>query len=244
MSADSKTDVKRSRLGKVFLLALIAATAAAFFIFHLDRYVTLAALKENKETLKAYTETHYNSTVILYILIYCLQTAISLPGAAILTLAGGFLFGALLGTVVVNVGATSGAVLAFLAVRYLLRDMVERKFGARLATIQRGFSENAFSVLLTLRLIPVFPFFLVNLASGLTRIPLGTYVAATAIGILPASLVYSNAGKQLGTINSVKDIASPQVLGAFALLGILALVPAVYQKFRKGAVEKSRAAEK
>lgn len=132
MSADSRTDVKRSRLGKIFLLAFIAAAAAAFFIFHLDQYVTLAALKENKETLKAYTETHYNSTVILYILIYCLQTAISLPGAAILTLAGGFLFGALLGTVYVNVGATSGAVLAFLAVRYLLQDMVERKFGARL----------------------------------------------------------------------------------------------------------------
>src|SRR5581483_8973218 len=103
--------------------------------------------------------------------------------------------------------------------RYLLRDWVEHKFGDRLGPIQEGFAKNAFSYLLTLRLIPIFPFFLVNLVSGLTRITVGTYLAATAVGIIPGSFVYANAGRQLGSINSLSEIASPHVLGAFALLG-------------------------
>ena len=130
-----------------------------------------------------------------------------------------------------NVAATSGATLAFLAARYLLRDWVERKFGDRLGPIQEGFAKNAFSYLITLRLVPLFPFFLVNLVSGLTRIRLGTYVAATALGIIPGSFVFANAGRQLGSINSLSEIASPRVLGAFALLGLLALIPILYRKF-------------
>ncbi|TLY15099.1 MAG: TVP38/TMEM64 family protein, partial [Nitrospirae bacterium] len=161
----------------------------------------------------------------------CVVTALSLPGAAILTLAGGFLFGTVLGTVYVNVGATTGATLAFLTARYLLRDWVEKKFGDRLGPIQEGFAKDAFSYLLTLRLIPIFPFFLVNLVSGLTRVNIGTYVVATALGIIPGSFVYAYAGRQLGTINSLKEIASPKVLLAFMLLGLLALVPVVYRRF-------------
>jgi len=135
------------------------------------------------------------------------------------------------GTVFVNVGATTGATLAFLAARYLLRDWVEQKFGDRLQPIQEGFAKNAFSYLMTLRLIPLFPFFLVNLVSGLTRVPLGTYIVATALGIIPGSFVYAYAGRQLGTINSLREIASPNVLLAFTLLGLLALVPVVYRRF-------------
>ena len=104
--------------------------------------------------------------------------------------------------------------------------------GKRLESLQAGFSENSFYYLLTLRLIPLFPFFLVNLASGLTRIPIGTYVLGTALGIIPGSFVFSHAGSQLGTINTLKDIASPQVLGAFVLLGLLSLVPVAYRKFK------------
>jgi uncharacterized membrane protein YdjX (TVP38/TMEM64 family) len=157
--------------------------------------------------------------------------ALSLPGAAIMTLAGGFLFGSLLGTIYVNLGATSGATLAFLAARYLLRDWVESKFGNRLGPIQDGFAKNAFNYLMTLRLIPIFPFFLVNLVSGLTRVNLATYMTATAVGIIPGSFVYAYAGRQLGTINSLKEIASPNVISAFVLLGLLALVPILYRKF-------------
>jgi len=130
----------------------------------------------------------------------------------------------------VNVGATTGATLAFLTARYLLRDWVERKFGDRLEPIQAGFAKNAFSYLLTLRLIPIFPFFLVNLVSGLTRVNLGAYVVATALGIIPGTFVYAYAGRQLGTINSLKEIASPNVLLAFTLLGLLALVPVLYRR--------------
>jgi len=141
------------------------------------------------------------------------------------------LFGSVLGTVLVNIGATTGATLAFLVARYLLRDWVEQKFGDRLEPIQAGFAKNAFSYLMTLRLIPAFPFFLVNLVSGITRVNLGTYVIATSLGIIPGSFVFAFAGRQLGTINSLGEIASPPVLLAFTLLGLLALMPIAYRKF-------------
>jgi uncharacterized membrane protein YdjX (TVP38/TMEM64 family) len=220
-----------SAVGKFIVLGLFALAVGAFFYFDLKHYLSLEALKANRDSLLAYTEAHYTTSAVLFILLYCLQTAFSLPGAAIFTLAGGFLFGSFLGTLYTNIAATSGATLAFLSARYLLRDWVERKFGDRLGPIQEGFAKNAFSYLITLRLVPVFPFFLVNLVSGLTRVRLGTFVLATSIGIIPGSFVYANAGRQLGTINSLSEIASPRVLGAFALLGLLALVPIVYRKF-------------
>ncbi len=213
-------------------MVTVVCAVAAFIGFDLGRHLTLASLKANKDALRVYADSHYAVAVIVFIAAYCTQTALSLPGAVIFTLTGGFLFGTALGTLYVNLGATSGAVLAFLVTRYLFRGAVERRFGARLETIQRGFSRNAFAYLLTLRLIPLFPFFLVNLASGLTRIRLPTYTAATTIGIIPASIVYASAGSQLGKIESLKDIASPGVLGAFALLGLLALVPVAYQRWR------------
>ena len=218
-----------SPVGKVIVVVLFAAAIFAFFYFDLRQYVSLDALKANRDRLLAFTEANYTSAVLIYIVIYCLQTAFSLPGATMFTLAGGFLFGAVLGTLYVNIAATTGATLAFLAARYLFRDWVERKFGSRLNTIQEGFAKNGFSYLLTLRLIPIFPFFLVNLVAGLTRISVGTFIAATAIGIIPASFVFANAGRQLGSINSLSEIASPRVLGAFALLGLLALMPIVYR---------------
>jgi uncharacterized membrane protein YdjX (TVP38/TMEM64 family) len=222
----------RLSIGKFVLVSAVVCAVAVFISLDLGRYLTLASLKSNTDALRAYTDAHYVMSVIVFIVAYCVQTALSLPGAVIFTLTGGFLFGTALGTVYVNMGATSGAVLAFLVARYLFRDAVERRFGAKLETIQHGFSRNAFNYLLTLRLIPLFPFFLVNLASGLTRIRLSTYTAATAIGIIPASIVYANAGSQVGKIESIKDIASPGVLGAFALLGGLALVPVAYQRWR------------
>ena len=219
--------------GKVLVLGVIVLGVATFFALDFGRYFTLAELKTHKDALRAYTDAHYSATVALFLVIYCVQTALSLPGAAILSVTGGFLFGILWGTVYVNLAATSGATLAFLAARYLVRDAIERRFGTKLESIQRGFAQNAFSYLLTLRLIPLFPFFLVNLACGLTRIPLSTYVLATAIGIFPGSVVFTNAGRQVGTITSIGDVASPRVLGAFALLGLLALVPVAYQKWVK-----------
>ena len=225
------TDSPNSMMGKILTGCVLLAGIGAFFYFDLGQYFSLDALKANRDTLLQYTTSHYEIAVALFILIYILQTAFSLPGGALLTLTGGFLFGSLLGTVFVNVGATAGATLAFLAARYLLRDWVEQKFGDRLGAIQEGFAKNAFSYLMTLRLIPAFPFFLVNLVSGLTRVNVRTYVLATSIGIIPGSFVFAFAGRQLGSINSLGEIASPPVLLAFTLLGLLALMPVAYRKW-------------
>jgi uncharacterized membrane protein YdjX (TVP38/TMEM64 family) len=229
----SSTSTPKPLTGKVILIALLIAGIGLFLYFDLGRYLSLDALKANRDRLLAFTEANYAGAVVLFIVMYCAVTGLSLPGAVIMTLAGGFLFGSLLGMIYVNVGATSGATLAFLASRYLLRDWVEQKFGAKLGAIQEGFAKNAFSYLMTLRLIPLFPFFLINLLSGLTRVNVGTYVAATALGIVPGSFVYAYAGRQLGTLNSLKEIASPKVLLAFTLLGLLTLIPIVYKRLTK-----------
>lgn len=202
---------------------------------------SLAALKDNRDKLLSFSQEHYAASVGLFIVSYIAVAGLSLPGAVILTLAGGFLFGGLWGTLFVNIGATTGATLAFLVARYLLRDAVEQKFGRWLEPFQEGFRKNALSYLMTLRLIPLFPFFIVNLVSGLTRVNLGTYVAATALGIIPGSFVYAYAGRQLGTINSLKEIASPNVIGAFVLLGLLALLPIVYKKLSGKPAEAQKA---
>ena len=221
----------RPSYGKVITALILLAGIGAFFFFDLSSYLSLESIKANRDALLSYTASNFGVAITVFIVLYIVQTAFSLPGGAILTLTGGFLFGSFLGTIVVNIGATIGATLAFLAARYLLRDWVEHKFGARLKTIQAGFSKNAFSYLMTLRLIPAFPFFLVNLVSGLTRVSIGTYALATALGIIPGSFVFAFAGRQLGTINSLSEIASPTVLLAFTLLGLLALLPIAYRKW-------------
>jgi uncharacterized membrane protein YdjX (TVP38/TMEM64 family) len=233
MTSDMPSSEAKSGLnaGKIVVVLAIGVAVAAFFYFDLGQFLSLEALKDNRDYLLSFTETHAAAAAALFVLAYVAVTGLSLPGAVIMTLAGGFLFGALWGTLFVNLGATTGATLAFLASRYLLRDWVERKFGKWMGPVQQGFTKNAFSYLLTLRLIPLFPFFVVNLVSGLTRMNIGTYVAATALGIIPGSFVYAYAGRQLGTINSLKDIASPGVIGAFVLLGLLALVPTLYKKW-------------
>jgi uncharacterized membrane protein YdjX (TVP38/TMEM64 family) len=233
MMNDMPTSEAKSGLsvGKIALVIAIGVAVAAFFYLDLGRFLSLQALKDNRDDLLLFTETHSAVAAALFVLAYVAVTGLSLPGAVILTLAGGFLFGAVWGTLFVNLGATTGATLAFLASRYLLHDWVERKFGKWLGPVQQGFAQNAFSYLMTLRLIPLFPFFVVNLVSGLTRMNIGTYVAATALGIIPGSFVYAYAGRQLGTINSLQDIASPGVIGAFVLLGLLALVPSLYKKW-------------
>jgi uncharacterized membrane protein YdjX (TVP38/TMEM64 family) len=219
----------RSIAGKLIVAACLAAGIAAFFLLDLNSYLSLETIKANRDRLLAYTGEHYLSSVLIFILLYITQAALSLPGSAIFTLTGGFLFGTIAGTLYANIGATGGASLAFLAARYLFHDWIEARWGRRLAAFQRGFAHNAFGYLMTLRLMPIFPFFIINLLSGLTKTPLGTFAAATSLGIIPGGLVYAYAGRQLGTINRLADIASPRVLFAFTLLGLLALAPTAYR---------------
>lgn len=229
-SMDQTDRAGSPRTGKIIVALLFASAIGVFLYFDLGRHLSLESLKANRDSLLTFTETHYVASVAIFILAYCLLVAASLPGAVFFTLAGGLLFGSVWGTLYVNLGATSGATVAFLAARYLFRDWVEGKFGGWLGPFQEGFSRNAFSYLITIRLIPIAPFFIVNALSGLTKVSLRTYVAATALGIIPGSFVYAYAGRQLGTINSLKEIASPNVLMAFTLLGLLALTPTAYQK--------------
>jgi uncharacterized membrane protein YdjX (TVP38/TMEM64 family) len=218
---------------KIAIAGTIAALISAFFIFDLGRYLTLDSLKANLIALRSYYENHFFLMASGYILLYIIQTALSLPGAAILSLAAGAVFGAIMGTLYVNIGATVGAVLAFLVARYLFRDAVLNKFGTNLAKMNSELEQRGFNYLLFLRLVPVFPFFLINLGAGLTKIPLRTFFFGTMIGIVPGSFVYCNAGASLASITSMNEIASPRVLGSFALLGIFALIPALYQKLKK-----------
>lgn len=215
----------------VILLAGLAGIAI-FFHFDLQRFLTLAALKANRQTLLDYYAAHKLVMVAGFMAIYVLQTALSLPGAAILSLAAGAIFGSVMGTLYANIAATIGATLAFLVARYLLRDMVLSRFGNKLEGMNRELETRGINYLLFLRLVPLFPFFLINLAAGLTRLPLRTFFFGTMLGIIPGGFVYVNAGASLATIDSLSGIASPRVLGSFALLGLFALVPVLYNRFK------------
>jgi uncharacterized membrane protein YdjX (TVP38/TMEM64 family) len=217
---------------KILILGLMAILAALFFYLDLGRFLTLAALRENRQQLAAYYGAHRLAAVLLFMALYILQTALSLPGAAILSLAAGAIFGAALGTLYANLAATIGATLAFLATRFLFHDLVQRRFGERLEKLNRELEERGLNYLLFLRLVPVFPFFLINLAAGLTRLPLRTFIIGTMVGIIPGGFVYCNAGASLATITTLGEVASFRVLGSFALLGLFALLPVVYSKFR------------
>lgn len=215
----------------IIVLAGIAAVAM-FFHFGLHRFLTLESLQVNRQALLDYHSSHELVTVAGFMAVYIVQTALSLPGAAILSLAAGAIFGAVMGTVYAVIAATAGATLAFLVTRYLLHDLVATRFGARLEGLNRELEARGLNYLLFLRLVPVFPFFLINLAAGLTRLPLRTFFIATLLGIIPGGFVYVNAGASLATIDSLSGIASPRVLGSFALLGLFALVPALYSRYK------------
>ena len=218
---------------KVGILVAFAAVAAAFYFLDLGRYLTLESLKGNRAALDALRDRHAFLFPALFTLVYIFQTTFSLPGAAILSIAAGAIFGVVQGTLLVVSGATVGAVLAFRVSRTLLRDWVVRKFGGRMEGIDRGLRESGLPYLLFLRLVPAFPFFLVNLACGVTGLPLRTYAIGTFFGIIPGSVVYVNAGASLAAIESVGQIASPRVLASFALLGLFALLPTIVQALKK-----------
>jgi uncharacterized membrane protein YdjX (TVP38/TMEM64 family) len=219
---------------KKIIVVIAGITGVALFLwFDLQRFLTLEALKANRQSLLDYYASHGVAMVAGFMTVYIIQTALSLPGAAILSLAAGAIFGSIMGTVYANIAATIGATLAFLVTRYLLRDVVLSRFGGKLEGINRELEARGFNYLLFLRLVPVFPFFLINLAAGLTRLPLRTFFTGTMLGIIPGGFVYVNAGASLATIESISGIASPRVLGSFVLLGLFALIPVLYTKLKR-----------
>jgi uncharacterized membrane protein YdjX (TVP38/TMEM64 family) len=222
---------------KAVLLVLFVGVVVAFFALGGQDYLSLEAIQANRDRLFAYTEGHYAAALAIAFAVYACAVAFSLPGGLLLSLTTGFLFGRWVGTVLVVLAATLGATIVFLAARYIVADAARKRLGALGEKINAGFTKNAFSYLMFLRLVPVFPFFLVNLAPALTSIPLRTYVLATFLGIIPGSFVFVNLGQTLGRIDSLQGLVSKETLGAFALLGLFALVPVAIRWWseRKGA---------
>lgn len=240
---------------KVLLLALFAGGIGAFFALGGPQVLSLDTIKDNRDQLLALTERHYLAAVLVAFTVYVTATALSLPGGVLLSLTVGMLFGRWMGAAIIVVAATVGATCAFLAARHLFAGFARRRLGldtappetlsppelasgvkpatpGLAARINQGFSDNALNYLLFLRLVPLFPFWLVNLAPAFTNVSVRTFVTATAIGILPGVFVFANLGQSLGRIESTAELVSPATLGAFALLGVFALVPVLIRKLR------------
>jgi uncharacterized membrane protein YdjX (TVP38/TMEM64 family) len=214
----------RKHLKKIVVLLLIFITVAAFKIFHLDQYLTLSFMKSSHHRFTALYEQHRIPVIAAYMAVYVLVTSFSLPGAVILTLVGGALFGLLAGTFIVSFASTIGATLACVVSRFMLRDWVQSKFCQRLRTVNEGVEREGAFYLFTLRLIPIFPFWLINLVMGLTRMPVRTFYWVSQIGMLPGTLVYVNAGKELAKIDSLSGVLSPGLIVSFVLLGLFPIV--------------------
>ncbi len=217
---------------RLAILAVFLGGVIAFFTLDGERYLTLETIKGQRDALLAYTHEHYARSLVIAFAVYAGAVSLSLPGGLLLSLTMGFLFGRWVGTALVVVAATLGATVVFLAARYVVADAARKRLGAFGEKINAGFTENAFSYMLFLRLVPLFPFFLVNLAPAFTSIPLRTYVVATLIGIIPGSFVFVNLGQTLGRIDSLAGLVSTETLGAFALLGMFALLPVFLKKLK------------
>ena len=209
---------------KIALLLSLAIAVGLFFAFDLGQYLNLHTLKAQRQNIESFRAANPGMATLGYFVIYVLVTALSLPGATLLTLAGGAVFGLWWGLLIISFASTIGATLAFLIARYLLRDWVSQHFGQRLKTVDDGIAREGAFYLFTLRLVPLFPFFLINLLLGLTAMKARTFYWVSQVGMLAGTVVYVNAGTQLSKIDSLAGIVSPTLLGSFALLGIFPLI--------------------
>ena len=207
-----------------FLLAALLAAIVAFFVLDLQRFLSLEQFQAQQAAIDAYYRSHPLQTALAFFALYVAVTALSLPGAALMTLAAGAIFGLLWGSVLVSFASSIGATLAFLASRFLFRDAIRQRFEDKLRAIDQGIRKEGAFYLFTLRLVPAFPFFMINLAMGLTPIPVRTFYWVSQVGMLLGTIVYVNAGTQIGRIESLRGILSPSLLISFALLGVFPLV--------------------
>ncbi|MEI8025391.1 MAG: TVP38/TMEM64 family protein [Pseudomonadota bacterium] len=206
------------------LMALMLAFIYAYIRLDLARFLDIGFLKERQNVLISVVSLHPVASLVCYVLIYILVTGFSLPGATILTLAGGSIFGLLEATILVSIASTVGASLAFLSSRYLLRDEMNRRFSSQMSTINSGIEKEGNFFLFALRLTPLLPFFVINLTMGLTSIPLRSFFIISQLGMLPGTILYVNAGVELGSITSIDSIASPGLIISFAAIGFFPLL--------------------
>ncbi len=213
--------MNKNILKKLLIVGVVVVIIIIFKIFNLGDYLSLSYIKASQQKLELMYLEHQAPVIAAYILIYILVTSLSLPGAVVMTLAGGGIFGFWMGTLIVSFASTIGATLACLVSRFILRDWIQNKFGDKLKTVNQGIEMEGAFYLFTLRLIPVFPFWLINLVMGLTKIPLKTFFWVSQVGMLAGTLIYVNAGKELAKIDSLSGILSPRLILSFVLLGLL-----------------------
>lgn len=241
--SESATPAGGFNFKRLLPITVLVAGLAAFFAFDLDRFVTLDALKTHREMLQGWVETQGAVAWLIYALIYLAAVAFSIPGGAVLTIAGGFLFGPYVATVVVVLGATCGATVLFLAARYAFADYLRGKASGAMRRMEAGFNENPMSYLLILRLVPLFPFWLVNLVPAFLGVKIRTYFLSTLIGIIPGTFVYSLVGDGAGAVLDAGGdldlgiIFEPRILAPIVGLAVLACIPIVYKRIqaRRGA---------
>ena len=209
---------------RLYLLIIITLLIGTFYYFDLHQLLTLNNLKSQQETIVAYRNEHPILLTAIYALVYIAVTGLSLPGATILTLGGGAVFGLLWGTLLVSFASSIGATLAFLAARFLFRETVNAKFGHQLKEIDAGVARDGAFYLFTVRLVPLIPFFIINLLMGLTVLKTRTFYWVSQVGMLAGTVVYVNAGTQLAKIESLSGILSPALVGSFALLGVFPFI--------------------
>lgn len=227
------------KLKKTLILIVIVGLIVAVKVFHLDQYLTLSYLKESLDKFKALYENHRLMVIAGYFILYVLTTSLSLPGASPLGIVGGALFGFWIATLVVSFASTIGATLACSVSRFLLRDWIQRKFNDKIAKVNEGIEKEGAFYLFTLRLIPLFPFWMINLVMGVTKISLFKFYWVSQIGMLPGTMVFVNAGKELAKIESVKGIFSPGLIISFALIGIFPIAVKKLVAFYKKRKEKT-----
>jgi len=204
----------------LIIVALFVGAAIIFRVYHFEQYLSLQYVKDSKEQFVLLYAQHQFLVIGAYFLIYVLVTGFSLPGATVMTLAGGALFGFWIGLITVSFASSIGATLACIVARFVLRDWVQRKFHDKLKPINEGVEREGAFYLFTLRLVPLFPFFIINMAMGLTRMPIKTYYWVSQVGMLAGTAVYVNAGKELSKLDSLSGILSPSLLISFAILGV------------------------
>lgn len=223
--------MKKQTIKKLIIIVGIIVFLFAMHMSGIGSYLTLENLQQYKTVLLEYVQKNYAISALTFISLYIFLAAFSIPGAVVATLAGGFLFGAIWGMIYVNIGATMGASLAFMSVRYVFGKHLQDTHKKRLSKFNKELNAHGAFYLIMLRLMPVFPFFIVNIGAALTRISLFTFAWTTSLGIIPGSLVYSFSGRQLGTISSVREIFSGSVIAAFIALACLSMLPILYKRF-------------
>lgn len=226
--------MKPQHIKKLVIVAVIAALVVLFFALDLGQYFTLSYIKASQQRFQTLYSEHTAAVIGGYFVIYILVAALNLPGAAVMTLLGGGLFGFWVGLLIVSFASSIGATLACAAARYLLGDYVQKRFSERLEKTNRGIEREGAFYLFTMRLIPAFPFFAINLMMGMTRMPLWRYYWVSQIGMLPGTMVFVNAGKELAKIDSLSGILSPSLIASFVILGIFPItVKKLMQIYRR-----------